>query len=200
MATSGSVTSNVNNTMYLTVDWWRKSYDADTQKAIYTVSAYFRNDTNICYRVYGGTDSNYVSVAGRTLFTYSNGGAGTRSDPRHAYGPITAYDADRTAWYANWTEGSMYVYAVAHLFSNVDVEVNINDNGASNFTINAVLSSSVGTFVIGTTIVPDVIDVFSKTPYKDGSWTNNGRIWHKESGVWKKRKLFKRENSSWVKK
>lgn len=201
MATSGSVTSNVNNGMYLQVDWWRVSYNADNQTAVYAANAYFQSSNNICYRIYNGGDVNYVSLAGNTAFSVSGGGAGTYSDPRRAYGPITAYDADRTGWYANWTEGAMYVYAYAHLVSGYSFTVPISDNGDSNFNINAVLSCSVGNFYIGSTITPDKIDVFSKAPYRENnSWTNNARIWHKESGVWKKRKFFKRENNSWNKK
>jgi hypothetical protein len=202
MAVSGSIQSNWNGSMFLQVDWYRVSYDVNNQTATYNVSAYFVNNSNtVCYRIYGNTDSNYINVAGVNRFTVSEGGNGTQSNPRRAYGPITAYDADRTAWYANWTEGAMYVYAYAHLITNLNITVPISDNGTSNFNINAVLTCSKGTFYIGTTIVPDNIEVFSKVPYKsNGSWGNSARIWHKENGVWNKRKFYHKENGNWVKK
>ena len=43
------------------------------------------------------------------------------------------------------------------------------------------------------------IDTASKMYFKNGTWKDQARIYHKESGTWVKRYLYKKVNGAWKK-
>ena len=208
MATSGFYKTPVaiNSNMFLYLSWSRVGINEDAGTVTYNVNAHMGGDTNMIYRCYS---SDYIQLyydnAWHTVFSnWYPRGTGSFSDPKYGYisveNDVPSY-IDATKWIDNWEGGACYVHCQGNLF-NTNITFKIKDSGDASFKFKASLTGYQNrTWVIPeTTADTNIIEVYSKIPYKDGSWNYNGRVWHKESGVWRKRKLFKRENGNWVKK
>lgn len=208
MAMSGTLSSNkVDNNYYLNIDW-SASYNVDSMTATIYINSYILQSPSTSYpnrtfRIYGTTVNNYININGVTVFEISqDSGSGTQSNPYFGYTHTGSSAANRVGYFSNWTSGPAWVYSYANFISNYVFTVPINDDGYCTFTVAANLYCSGGTMTISsTTISTTPTEVNSKLGYKTGgSWTGNGRIWHKENGTWVKKFLYRKESGSWNKK
>lgn len=211
MATSGNIDTSVatDSNMYFRISWSRSSVDTDNMTVTYTFNAEMRGDTNMLYRCYA---NDYIKVkyngTETTMFSqWYPRGSGQSWDPFYAYisvqNPYPAY-IDNTKQISNWLGmPNAWVHGQGHLVSNYSITMRLNEDGKCPFTIDVSLTGYNARYwrIDNNQVNPDAVDVYSRTPYKtNDSWNTDGRIWHKESGVWRKRKLFKKENGTWVKK
>lgn len=200
--TSGYLRTDSVDNMYLQINWERTSINTETMKATFTCSGFLYCPSWVGYRVYG---NDYVYVNGTLVYSnYPGRGTGTYSDPKYAYCSIDIPSmSDKIAYYDLGSLAGNWVYGVAHVFSNHTFEVDISDSGSNSFTISASLVGYGNRYwtIPNTRIYASTADVFSKLYYRDNNtWNDTARIWHRENGVWIKRKLFHKENGSWVKK
>lgn len=211
MAMSGTVVSNKIASNYQLVIDWSIYYNVESMTADLSLHPYIRQDPldsshNYTYRIYGTYETNYIKYNDEVIFTTTKDqGNGTYNNPFHGFTKIqNPYKEQvRQLWwmYPDGHYANAWVYLAAD-FTYFSKTLPINNDGYCTFDLSANLDCFGGTMVISrTTINTTPTEVSSKIGYKTGgSWTGNGRIWHKENGTWVKKFLYRKESGSWNKK
>lgn len=215
MDASGTIKSTFlnagdNSGEQLVVDWYA-TYNVSNMTTAVTISAYIVQTTNAhpnrAYAISGYADTNYIRFNGSNVYTASEGGTGSKSNPYRAYTNIGAYSHDDTSYIRNWSAGAGYVHTYATLIGSATYIIPLNEDGYSTFTITSRLTTAVNGYMsisesAGTVTTPS-IELYTKVPYKtNGSWDgSNGYIWYKDSNSgWIRKYLYRKENGSWQRK
>lgn len=211
MAMSGTLMSNKISSNYRLVIDWSIVYDVDNMVGDLSIHPYIMQDPldtshNYTYRIYGTESDNYIKFNNEVLFSCRmDQGDGTYGNPFHGFTKIQNPSKEQVRllyWmYPDGHYANAWVYLAAD-FTYFNRSVPINDDGYCSFELSGNLYCYGGTMTIApTTINTTPTEVSSKIPYKtNGSWGNNGRIWHKENGTWVKKFLYRKESGSWNKK
>ena len=211
MAMSGSVASAQSNYYLYVVFDWSVAYDLTTMKATWTISATIKRTSvsgvsnNYATSIEGTTANNYIKFNNTTVWSKAAGYYGSGTSHPYVYTGDKSLCAETTYGPYTGTLSGKYPYGYAHLLKNYKFTTNIDSNGNTSLTIANVFKMNGNTLsALGTrTITPTQADVASKIGNKDnGSWTTNGRIWHKENGTWIKRRLYRKQSDTsgdWIK-
>jgi len=211
MAMSGSLSSTQTNYYLYVVFDWSVTYDLSAMKANWTVSATIKRtgvgtvSNNYATSVEGTTANNYIKFNNTTVWSKAAGYYKGSSSHPYVYTGNKSLCAETTYGPYTGTLSGKYPYGYAHLLKSYKFTTNIDDDGNTSLTIANTFKMDGNTLSsLGTrTITPTKADVYSKMGKKEnGSWTDAGRIWHKENGTWVKRNLYRKQSDTpddWVK-